>query len=192
MKNYNVLTVLLLLCSFSSMSQKLTVAGQFGWSSPQGSAFEVNGEEMAKAGLNIDADVLYHLDQLNGKLGLGITLNSSLLFGASTADGLDIGLYGLSLYGVKAHYKFLDSKVTPYASLSTGLSQFETPEISDSNGQVLTKGVKNNSFGLRPEVGLHLGNFFLSVAYFTPMKYDVIDEKAGALQFSLGVRIKVM
>lgn len=192
MKNYHVLSVLLLLCSFNGMSQKLTLAGQLGWSSPQGSAFESNGEEMAKAGLNVDFDALYHPDMFGGKLGLGITLNSSLLFGASTDNGLDIGLYGLSLYGVKAHYKFLDSKVTPYASLSTGLSQFETPEISDANGQVISEGIKNNSFGLRPEVGLHLGSFFLSVGYVLPMKYDVIDEKAGALQFSLGVRVKVL
>jgi hypothetical protein len=191
MKNQHILLILFLFGGFSGTCQKLSTAGQFGWASPQGSAFESNGEPMAKGGINLDFDILYHLDQFNGKLGLGINYNASILFGASRT-GFDIGLYSLSLYGLKAHYKFFDSKVTPYAALTTGLTQFATPEISDANGQVLSESVKNSSFGLRPELGLHLGGFFLAVGYVTPMKYKVIEEKAGALQFSLGVRIKVL
>lgn len=192
MKNHFTFVFLFLLASICAMGQKVTLGGEFGWSSPQGSAFKSNGEALAKGGLNFDLDALYHPEKFDGKLGLGINLNSSILFGASTASGLDIGVYGLSLYGVKAHYKFFDSKVTPFASLSTGMSQFATPEITGSNGQVISKGVKNSSFGLRPEVGLHLGGFFLAVGYFTPMKYKVVGKNAGALQFSLGIRIKAL
>lgn len=191
MKKIHVLSILFLLYSFNGMCQKLSIAGQFGWTSPQGSAFESNGEPMAKGGINLDFDVLYHLEKFNNKLGVGINYNSSILFGASRT-GFDIGLYGLALYGAKAHYKFFESKVTPYVALTTGLTRFVTPEISDANGQVLSESVKNSSFGFRPEVGLHLGGFFLAVGYVTPMKYKVIEEKAGALQFSLGVRIKAL
>jgi hypothetical protein len=138
----------------------------------------------------LDLDAMYYLEKLESKLGFGINYNGSVLFSQSTASGLDIGIYGLSLYGIKVNYQIFQTKVTPYISLSTGLTQLSTPEIIDGNGNIISESEKSYSFGLRPEVGLDLAGFIISVGYLVPMKYDLENKKAGILQISLGLRYK--
>jgi hypothetical protein len=181
--------LLVILISGSLSAQSLKFGGQVGYGMPQGDLFKAtDGEDMAKGGFSLDFDALYFLEQFNDKLGLGINYNTSLLFGNSSSNDWNIGVYGLSLYGVRVYYKFFDCKVTPYASLSTGLTRLSTPEISDSNNNVLVESEKSFSFGLRPEIGLDLGGFVLSAAYIVPMKYGSFESKAGVFQISLGVR----
>ncbi len=171
-----------------AFAQSVTVSGQLGYGSPQGDAFELNGESISKFGISIDADALYHPENIQ-KFGFGITYNTSFLFGSSN-DALDIGIYGLNLYGVKAQYKFFDNVVSPYFSLSTGLAQLVTPEITDDNNNVILESEKSSAFGIRPELGLSLGGFLLSASYVVPMKYGIVDSKAGVFQLSLGYRYK--
>jgi len=172
-------------------AQQLSIGGQFGWGVPQGKAFEkADGEKSSNGGLAFDVDALYHFGQLNNKLGVGITYNGSLLFGVSSSESsFDIGMYGLSLYGVKAYYKFLDMSVTPYVSLSAGLSQFSTPEVK-MMGVVISEPQKASAFGIRPEVGINLGSFVISAAYFVPANYKLNEKtySAGVFQVSLGFR----
>ena len=176
----------------------ISISGQVGYASPQGSAFEnEKGEKMSKFGIGVDLDVLWHFEQLEYKLGLGLTWNTSFLLGADLGDeGLgDIGMYGLSLYGVKGHWRFLEGKVSPYGALSLGLSQLSTPEVSmtdfDGNKIILAESKSSFSFGIRPEIGVELGGFLVSVGYFFPMKYTIEDHSvgnAGNLQFNIGYR----
>ena len=172
----------------------LTLSGQVGYARPQGNAFkDAKGDALVKLGIGMDFDLLYHLEQLDRKLGVGLTYNSSFLFGLDV-DGLDVGVYGHSLYGAKAHYKFLGGGFSPYVSLSLGLSQLVVPEITDIAGHVLRESTSSSSFGLRPEVGLQMGGFIMSVGYFVPMRYDLHNntrKSAGSLQFSIGVRLKL-
>ncbi|MDR0232850.1 MAG: hypothetical protein LBI82_12130 [Dysgonamonadaceae bacterium] len=169
-------------------AQQLSVGGQLGWGTPQGKAFEFSaGEKGTNGGLTLDLDALYHFGQLNNKLGAGITYNTSLLFGIN--GGFDVGLYSLELYGVKGYYKFFCSSITPYVSLSAGLSRFSLPEIT-VNGNVVQEAKGTSSFGLRPEVGVQLGSFIISAAYFVPADYkiDGATYSAGVFQVSLGFR----
>lgn len=191
-----VLLVLVVALAFTITvnAQGITFGGQLGWAIPGGDAFEDgNGDKMSSGGLSIDADIMYVLPIMEGKLAAGIMYNSSFLFGSSDSD-LDIGMYGLDLYGIKGYYRFFNSKVTPYASLGLGLSQLKTPEITYSSGGTseTTGGEKASSFGIHPEVGLNLGGFILSCSYFVPMKYTFDDMgdgiSAGALKISLGFR----
>ena len=175
----------------NAQAQGITAGGQIGWASPKGGSFvDGNGEKMAGGGLAIDVDVLYHFEKYDYKLAAGITYNTSILLGISDGDNLNVGLYGLSLYGLKGMYRFSRGSVTPYVSLSTGLSQFGTPEISDGTGEVLQEAENSFSLGLKPEVGVDLGGFILSAGYVVPMKYSITDRSAGALQISLGYRYK--
>lgn len=181
-----------LLFAGATQAQKISVSGQLGWASPNGSAFEDSfGEKMASGGIGYGADIMYHPDFLDGKLGLGLNYNASVLFGASTSETLELGLYGLSLYGVKGQYNFIPGKYSPYVSLSTGLSALSTPEVT-SGDVVLVEGETAYSFGLRPEVGVELGNFKMSAGYIVPFNYklDGASESisAGALQISIGYR----
>ena len=186
-----LVTVLLLApLTFKSYSQSLKIGGQLGYGIPQGDMFSLNGEELSKGGISLDLDAMYYLEKLESKLGFGINYNGSVLFSQSTASGLDIGIYGFSLYGIKVNYQIFQTKVTPYLSLSTGLTQLSTPEIIDGNGNVISESEKSYSFGLRPEVGLDLAGFIISVGYLVPMKYDLENKKAGILQISLGLRYK--
>jgi hypothetical protein len=186
-----IIICILTFASVQSFAQGISIAGNIGFASPNGGSFvDAAGEKMAGGGLALDADILYHLPQLDNKLGVGITYNTSLLLGVSTGDAFEVGLYEMSLYGVKAHYSFFTNSITPFVSLGTGLSQFGIPEIKDASGTVWQEAKSSNSFGLRPEVGLNLGGFAFSVSYFVPMKYEVTEKTAGNMQFSLGYRFK--
>lgn len=175
----------------------ISISGQVGYASPQGAAFEnEEGEKMAKFGLGVDFDALWHFEQLDYKLGVGLAFNSSFLLGADLGEGFgDIGMYGLSLYGVKGHWRFLDGKVSPYGALSFGLGQLSTPEITmtdfSGNETVITESKSSFNFGIRPEIGVELGNFLLSAGYLFPMKYKIDGESigtAGNLQICIGYR----
>ena len=187
--------VVMTMLPLTTFAQKLTLSGQGGYAGPQGTAFQdANGEAMAKFGLGFDFDLLYHLEQFENKLSVGLTYNTSILFGVSTSDDIGIGLFGHTLYGAKGHYRFFDGKVSPYASLSLGLAQLSLPEIK-SGDVVIAEAEHSSSFGIRPEVGLDLGGFLISVGYFVPMKYkfEGATEKisAGSLQISIGGRFNL-
>ncbi len=172
-----------------TFSQGLTIGGQLGWGNPQGNVFKSSlGEDLTSGGISFDIDALYHLEQSDYKLGLGINYNSSFIFGQNSNDALDVELYGLSLYSVKAHYRFFTNTVTPYASLSVGLSQLSTPEITDGNGITLTEPDKSFSFGLKPEIGIDLGGFIISTSYIVPVKYGTLNKSAGLFLVSIGYR----
>ncbi len=135
--------------------------------------------------------MLYTLSGLENKLGLGINYNGSILFGNSNSYN-DIGIFGLNFYGIKAKYHFLKNKITPFISLSTGLSNLSTPEITDENDTNITEGESEFAFGLRPEIGTNLGNFIISSGYILPMKYRKFGQKAGVFQLSIGFRHKTL
>lgn len=183
-----VVLFLALLTNIPLLAQSLKVGGQLGYGTPKGDMFTIYGEKTSSGGVSLDLDAIYYLEQLEDKLGFGITYNTSFLFGQSNLSDLDLGIYGLSLYGVKINYQIFKSKVTPYVSLSTGLTEFSTPTISDGNDNVLSKSEKSFSFGLRPELGIDLAGFIISAGYIVPMKYGIVDKKAGVFQISLGFR----
>jgi hypothetical protein len=171
-------------------SQSLKLGGQLGYGIPKGDIFLSGDEKLSKGGISLDLDAMYYMEKFESKLGFGINYNGSLLFGQASSSGLDIGIYGLSLYGIKVNYQIFKTKVTPYVSLSTGLAQLSTPEIKDGNNNILSKSEKSYSLGLRPEIGLDLAGFMISMGYIVPMKYDLNNKKAGVLQISLGFRYK--
>jgi hypothetical protein len=183
-----------LVCSTVANAQSpISFAGQVGYASPQGKYFKPeNGNKLSKFGLAVDLDALYHFAQMDNKLGVGLAYNSSILFGADLEGFSNIGLFGVSLYGAKGYYRFSNSKVSPYAALSVGLSHFQTPEMS-MNGEVVTKSENAYGFGIRPEVGIEFGTFILSAGYTVPMNYTIHDvtTNAGSLQISLGKRFNL-
>jgi len=171
----------------------ISFAGQVGYASPQGSWFKnQNGDKMSTFGIGVDFDVLYHFPQMDYKLGVGLTYNTSVLFGADLEGFSDIGLYGLSLYGVKGQYRFFNSKVSPYAALSLGLSHFSTPEIT-MNDVVVAESQNSFGFGIRPEIGVEFGAFIMSLGYTVPMSYKIEDvsKTAGSWQITIGARISI-
>ncbi len=179
----------------------ISFSGQIGYASPSGGWFKnAAGEKMSKFGLGWDFDALWHFEQMDYKLGAGITYNGSALFGADLDNEQDvnIGIYGLSLYGVKGQYRFFNSKVSPYGALSLGLSQFSTPEVTMTDGYgnetVIAESESAFGFGIRPEIGVEFGAFVISAAYIIPMKYkfeNTESKSAGALQINLGARISL-
>jgi hypothetical protein len=173
-------------------AQKISIGGQLGWTVPNGEAFNYDEDSGIKGGIGYTADILYHFPILDQKLAAGLVYNGSAIFGGGTKGGsFDLDLYGLALYGVKGQYRFFKSKVSPYVSISTGLSHLETPTFYNEDGSVAVKGKNSFSFGFAPEFGLELGSFTMSAMYFTPMKYKVWateKESAGTLQISLGYR----
>ncbi|MEZ5056427.1 MAG: hypothetical protein R2879_05255 [Saprospiraceae bacterium] len=83
-----------------AFSQSFTIGGLVGWGVPQGEVFTNGDEKLSGGGLTFDFDALYHLEKFDNKLGVGINYNTSVLFGKNSDAALDIGIFGLTLYGV--------------------------------------------------------------------------------------------
>lgn len=196
-RHSRIILFFLLLFSIHSHAQFITFSGQVGYARPQGEMFKdnVTGERLGSFGLGYDADVLWCFDKLDNKLAAGITYVGNAVFGMESSTGLDLGMYGLSLYGVKGLYRLRtpDKSVSPYAALGLGLSELSTADIY-SGETLVAEGKSSFSFGLRPEIGFDLGGFLLSASYLVPMKYNVKSETgdfsgtAGALSISIGYR----
>lgn len=116
MKIKSLLLFVALFATVNSFGQLITFSGQLGYASPQGDAFaDEAGEKLTSFGIGYDADLLYCLDQFDQKIGVGIMYSGAALFGSESSEGVDIGIYGLALYGVKGQYRLLapDKKVSP-------------------------------------------------------------------------------
>ncbi|MBP5584013.1 MAG: hypothetical protein J6X43_08695 [Bacteroidales bacterium] len=199
MKKCKILASLFFILLFvtSVQAQLFSISGQLGYARPQGSVFKdkVTGEKLGSLGIGYDFDVLMGLDRFDNKLSVGIMYDGNALFGFQSSTEFDFGMYGLAMYGVKGHYRLLspDRKVSPYASLGLGLSQFGTPDVYSGDSLVVS-GKSIYSLAVRPEIGFDLGGLQLSVAYFVPMHYKVesatgnFSGTAGVLSFSLGWR----
>ena len=169
----------------------LTLSGQVGYANPQGKAFK---DADVNIGIGTDFDMLYHLEQLDRKLGVGVTFSPAFLFGTSAS--YNAGAYGQMLYGARAHYKFLSGGFSPYASLSVGAAQLSIPGEVDSEDKPIPgrEAKTSGAFGLRPEIGLQMKGFIMSASYLVPMMYDLhggTKKPAGSLQFSIGVRLNL-
>lgn len=198
MKKFKISILFAILLAFANQSfgQSLGYSGVLGYARPQGDAFtDASGNILSSIGISYEADLLYFHGFMNDKLGLGLTYVGSVLFGKNSSATLDIGMYGLGLYGLKGMYRLrpIDKRLSPYAAVSIGLSEFETPEMTSGN-QVLVPADRSFSFGMRPEIGLELGHFVFSLSYFTPMNYDVqsvlgtFKGSAGELTYGIGYR----
>lgn len=173
-------------------SQSISFSGQIAYANPMGEAFTFDeNSSSTKFGLGGAGDLLYFHEKFEEKLGLGIAFNRAAVFGASASDdAVDVGLYAIQVSGLKAYYKFFDTKVTPYATLTLGLSSLYVPEIT-SGDEVIYEGKRTNNLGVLPEIGLQLGGFTMSASYLVPMKYETFNtekETASYLQFMLGYR----
>jgi hypothetical protein len=184
--------------------ERFSLQGLTGWTVPQGSKFKTNsGEKLSNGGLNVDIHVMYALPQLDNKLSVGLTWNSSFLFAADLVGLSNDGSYGLNLYGVKGEYHFLDRKVSPFGALSLGLGRLSTPKYTlmqtTTSGLPIETVIESESafnLGIRPAIGVDFGGFAVSVAYLVPMKYKVGREKknqgAGGVQINLGYRLSFL
>ena len=130
MKNIKtVCTLTLVLLCFSVNAQKLFyVSGDIGYAGTQGDAFKdkTTGEKLGSFGLGFGADAMMCLDALNNKFAVGGMFAGSVLFGFESSTELDVGLYSLAVYGLKAQYRLRvpEKKVSPYVTIGLGLSQF--------------------------------------------------------------------
>lgn len=191
------------LVSAEAFAQSLSLSGKLGYASPQGDAFRDadTGERLTSFGLGYDVDILYHLESFDSRLGLGLMYVGSALFGSESATRLDVGIYGLDMFGVKGQYRLSspDNGASPFFGLGLGLSRFATPDITifSDNGNIFLEGKRTYGIGIRPEIGMDLGRFLVSTAYLVPMKYTIesdagnFEGTAGSLTFSIGYRLNV-
>lgn len=173
-------------------AQKLSFSGQLGWAKPLGTAFQdANGNDMASGGIGYELDAVYHFEKFESRLGVGLVYNGSALLGISTGNTLDIGLYGLELFGAKTIFRPFTGVFSPYGALSIGVGRMSTPEITSGN-VVITPATYAYSFGLKPEIGLDIGGFLIAAHLTTPFgyKFEAATESftAGSIQINIGYR----
>lgn len=194
-------SILLFIAVCTVKAQTITFSGQLGYASPIGDAFvdPATDEKQSSFGIGYEFDALYNLDEFNENLSVGIMYSGAALFGKNSSEAFDIGIYGLSMYGVKGQYIINDpdADVKIYGSLGLGLSQFATPDVTftDENGaETVIEGKSAFSFGVRPELGFNLGGFLISTSLLVPMKYTIESDTgdfsgtAGTFNISIGYR----
>ena len=192
MKIYSLFISFFLLSAVTLVGQKVvSVGGSLGWAIPGGSGVSEKAEDLnLDGGLTYTGDVLYHIKP---NLGVGIGYTGSILAGGGEGD---IDLFGMRLIGAKARYALKEKGFTPYASLTLGLAQLLTPELTITNGTGQSQVVPENNgsgFGIMPEIGLSFGGFFINAQYMVPTKFTVEeaqikDKAAGTLNIGLGYR----
>ncbi len=192
MKFYSLFISFFMLSAISLVGQKVvSVGGSLGWAVPGGSGVSEKAEDLnLDGGLTYTGDVLYHIKP---NVGVGLGYTGSILAGGG--DG-DIDVFGMRLIGAKARYALKAEGFTPYASLTLGLAQLLTPEltVTDGTGQTVVIPENNGSgFGIMPEIGLSFGAFFINAQYIVPTKFTVeeaqIKDKAvGTLNIGIGYR----
>ncbi len=192
MKIHFLIISFFMLSAMSLVGQKVvSAAGFLGWASPGGSGVSDKAEDLnLNGGLTYTGDVLYHIKP---NLGVGLGYTGSILAGAG--DG-DIDVFGMRLIGAKARYTLKPEGFTPYASLTLGLVQLLTPELTITDGSGSTTVVKETNgsgFGIMPEIGLSFGGFFIGAQYILPAKFTIeeaqVNDKAlGSLNIGLGYR----
>jgi hypothetical protein len=175
-----LLPVIFLLISVDGYSQKLSLGGQFGYSAPTGDFFDgVGGEKLTSFGIFYNLDGLYHFDR---QLAAGFTTEGNILFTSDDDD--EIRAFVLLLLGVKGYYRFFESKISPFTTLTLGFTHLSAS--GDNNYRRKT----DSSLGVQPEIGVEFGRLFLAASYLIPTEYETHNAKgnAGALQFSIGYR----
>jgi hypothetical protein len=203
-KKYLATLVILVFSSAFLSAQNVSFGVHGGYANPQGDAFvdPITNEKQSSFGLGYDLDLLYIFES-DERLKAGLAYCGNALFGKNSEGLLDLAIYGLRLYGVKGHYRLNEQEkaFSPYASLTIGLSQFSTPDVTFIDGvtqeETILEGESAFSFGVRPEIGINIKGFIMSVAYFVPMKYTLdsstgdFNGTAGALNFSIGYRTQM-
>lgn len=185
--------------------QQLSVQGLLGVGIPHGTHFKnTDGDRFSSIGVAYDIDVLYHFKNFDNKLGLGLGWNSSLLITDNAGDNVvfDAGTYSLNIVGAKGYYRFMNKKISPYASILVGVSRFSRPEFSVKTGGRTSFYTRESAWGLgvRPEIGVLFGNFVVSASYVIPMSYDIPGQEfylsdsgkkgnAAVFQINIGARI---
>lgn len=198
MKKIIVLLALSSIAFIQQINAQMISGSLFGGvASPKGEIF-ANDVENRNFGIGLcySFDLLYHFGKYDEKLGVGLTYDGSAIFGAKVNENVSGGgFYALGLYGLKGSYNLFRGKISPYVSLSTGLSKFHNGGLQLSEENFVEAGyVVSYALGLKPEVGLKLGHLNLGLAYYVPMKYKsytVNKQTAGALEFYLGYRIGI-
>lgn len=192
MKIYSLFIGFFLLSTMTLVGQKVvSVGGSLGWAIPGGSGVSEKAEDLnLDGGLTYTGDVLYHIKP---NLGVGIGYTGSILAGGGEGD---IDLFGMRVIGAKARYTLKEEGFTPYASLTLGLAQLLTPEltVTDATGKTVVVPENNGSgLGIMPEIGLSFGAFFINAQYIVPTKFTVEeaqikDKSVGTLNIGLGYR----
>lgn len=174
----------------TSMYSQISVSGQLGWILPGGGGVGdgVNQYDV-KGGLVYEVDALYHLNEDDPKLGVGVEYLGAILGG----EGIITDNYGLTFYGIKGHYRLNPGGFSPYAGLSVGLATLATPEYT-ING-VTIASLKGSGLGLKLEAGLDIKGFLLGIDYMLPTGFKIeengvtlADGSVGGLIISLGWR----
>ncbi len=174
-----------LIFSVSGFSQNVGVSMSSYYMSPSGDFFEdANGSNLTTFGLGFHFDGMYFFTE---QFAAGLNFQTTTILTSSEFTGT----YQLSHYGLMGYYRFNDSNVSPYTSLSIGVSRFKVP-INPQGGTSIIRNERRSSLGLKPEFGIEIDFFYVSAAYLIPMEYSFNLQqrgRAGGLQFNFGARL---
>ncbi len=187
------------LVSFLTANAQIRLDFQAGLSSPMGDAFEYS----KNLGLGYGFDVMYAPDMImDGQLSFGLEKSGNLLLTASgdwKDKGFDLSASKLGFLGAKARFDMNNDGPSPYGAVSLGAAslksyylyeEYDPNDLESANGKL-----EKTRFAVKPEIGVAFGFFTMGISWILPTKFtdDVTGHvmKAGAVQYNIGIRIKI-
>lgn len=201
-----ILMFMAFLSVLQSANAQIRLDFQAGLASPSGDAFEYS----KNLGLGYGLDVMYAPCMiLDGQLSFGFEKSGNLLLTASgdwKDKGVDLSASKLGFWGVKARFDLDNDGPSPYGAISLGLASLKSYYIyedynPDGSGSAMgsndfeTGCLKASRFAVKPELGVAFGWFTFGVGWLLPGEFRNCDKeiarKAGAIQYNIGLRIKI-
>jgi len=192
----------LLTCVFVNVSNaQVVIRADFmaGMANPIGQEFE----QKARFGVGYSLDVTYAPNILDNQLSFGIAKDGNALFSANASVNgkkAEVKVSLLSLSGLKTRFDLkTTSCVSPYAALTIGVGglkcgfarvKYNGTDENCVDSDVVVDYEKAYAFTVKPEIGVSIGWFQMSLGWILPRKYGVHKVSAGAFMYNLGFRLK--
>jgi hypothetical protein len=123
---------------------------------------------------------------VNERISAGLEYNSNLAV-IGDFDGASIEATGITGILAKGKYRFGTGRTNFYGGLNAGLYMIRPGKISADSGDGsydLTFDTKS-TFGVAPEIGVHLGSFQIATSYHILGKYKYEDLADADVNYSL-------
>jgi len=167
-----------------------------GGAKPLGQDFQ----QAAKWGVGYSVDVTYIPDFLDKQLSFGIARDGNIVLMAEANyddKKVDLKASTIGIFGGKVRFDMkTGNKVSPYAALTIGNGRLKCAYAKldgedDEDGRSASSAyMRSNAFIVKPEIGVSLGAFQMSLGWILPRTYyGTTHIKAGVFMYNLGFRI---
>ena len=195
MKKSTLIFTLLLFVSTLGFSQDKKFSIGFGIGGGSAKAKSDQSESEAGFGLSGYVNAMYNI---NERISAGLEYNSNAAV-IGDFDGASIEATSIRGILAKGKYRLFTGKNNIYGGLNAGLYSILPGKISFDDAEANLSFKRKSSFGIAPEIGIHIGSFQIATSYHFAGKYkyesEVMEDETvnyNLWQFTIGWNISFL